>query len=114
LRDLNTDDPTPGVVGFHMQQCVAKHLKAFLVFRQVPFHRSHDIAELIELCRTIDSDFESLNEVAADSLSYYSVEVAELSFASEPSSEDAKFCCEIAGQGCEFVVNRLVSGGLQI
>lgn len=42
-HDMQTDDPTPDMVCFHMQQCVEKYLKAFLVLHQVSFRRTHDI-----------------------------------------------------------------------
>jgi HEPN domain-containing protein len=42
---LGEDCPTD-TVGFHAQQCVEKHIKALLVFRAIPFPKSHNIREL--------------------------------------------------------------------
>jgi HEPN domain-containing protein len=38
-----------GVVGFHLQQCVEKALKAVLSHAGIAFRRTHDIAELLDL-----------------------------------------------------------------
>lgn len=75
-RELTFDDPVTDMVCFHMQQCVEKYLKAFLSWKQVPFRRTHDIAELIEACRRVDSDFEALYGMKADKLTRYAVEAA--------------------------------------
>jgi HEPN domain-containing protein len=37
------------VVGFHLQQCVEKALKAVLSHAGIAFRRTHDIAELLDL-----------------------------------------------------------------
>jgi HEPN domain-containing protein len=37
------------IIGFHAQQIVEKALKAVLTVKAVPFRRTHDIAELIDL-----------------------------------------------------------------
>jgi HEPN domain-containing protein len=36
-------------VGFHAQQCVEKYLKASLVYRSIPFAKTHAIADLMTL-----------------------------------------------------------------
>ena len=36
-------------VCFHAQQCVEKHLKAFLVLKAINFPKTHDIEELVNL-----------------------------------------------------------------
>jgi HEPN domain-containing protein len=44
------DDPTlqDSLAGFHAQQAVEKALKGVLAHAQVPFRRTHDIAELLD------------------------------------------------------------------
>ena len=42
---LGKDCPTDTVC-FHAQQCVEKHIKALLVFRGIPFPKTHEIAVL--------------------------------------------------------------------
>src|SRR5271169_3560501 len=40
---------------FHAQQAAEKFLKAFLVCHQIPFGKTHDIQELVELAGTQDA-----------------------------------------------------------
>lgn len=48
LCDPNAADE---VVGFHVQQAIEKNLKALLAAQGLPFRRTHDLAELIDLLR---------------------------------------------------------------
>jgi HEPN domain-containing protein len=48
ILKLGKDTPTEAV-GFHAQQCVEKYLKAVLVYRSIPFTRTHDIRALMGL-----------------------------------------------------------------
>ena len=41
--------PLYNIVCFHAQQCVEKYLKAWLQERNIPFPRTHDLKELLEL-----------------------------------------------------------------
>ncbi len=45
---LGAEGPTDTIC-FHSQQCVEKYLKAFLVFVEIDFPKTHDIEELISL-----------------------------------------------------------------
>ena len=52
---------------FHAQQAVEKYLKAFLIFHDVDFPRTHDVDFLLMECQKIDSenfdlDLKSLTE----------------------------------------------------
>ncbi len=52
---------------FHSQQAVEKYLKAFLVYHDIDFPRTHDVDFLIEMCCSIDKksfeiDLKSLTE----------------------------------------------------
>ena len=48
ILKLGKDAPTETVC-FHAQQCVEKYLKAILVYRGIPFPKSHDIGVLMVL-----------------------------------------------------------------
>ena len=43
-------------VAFHAQQAAEKALKAFLVWNQVEFPKTHDIKRLLVLCRSVDAE----------------------------------------------------------
>ncbi len=59
------------IVCFHAQQCVEKYLKAWLQEANIPFSRTHDLKELLELIvpsvpiwQVWESDFSSLSKHA--------------------------------------------------
>jgi HEPN domain-containing protein len=45
---MGNDCPTDTVC-FHVQQCVEKYLKAFLILKSIDFPKTHDIKELVIL-----------------------------------------------------------------
>jgi HEPN domain-containing protein len=108
--ELGTKEPATDAVCFHMQQCVEKYLKAFLVFHGKEFPRSHDIALLLHLCSQIDADFALLTEWGVDTLTDYAVMVRydEPIF---PSVEEAKMAMELAEKVRDFVRGKLAEGG---
>lgn len=48
-RLLSLDDSLAAVACFHSQQAVEKLLKALLVFAGVPFARTHDVIQLVQM-----------------------------------------------------------------
>ncbi len=61
-------------IAFHSQQAVEKYLKAFLVWHQIPFPKTHDLEELLDLVETVEAGLaESLRDVIV--LTPYGVEV---------------------------------------
>jgi HEPN domain-containing protein len=45
---------------YHCQQAAEKALKSYLIFKQRPVVRTHDLIELLERCLGFDKDFEKL------------------------------------------------------
>ncbi len=105
--ELNAPEPFTNTVCFHAQQCVEKYLKAYLTFRGKPFRKTHDIAELIELCEEEDYEFEYLYEIKANKLTRYAVEVRYPDEFYIPSIEEAKEAVEIAKKVKSFVRRKL-------
>lgn len=56
LRPLILD-----VACFHCQQAVEKYFKAYLVFKNVDFKKTHDVDLLQVKCVEVDSDFNSID-----------------------------------------------------
>jgi HEPN domain-containing protein len=48
-------------IGFHCQQAIEKYLKAYLIFKDTEFAKTHDLNNLRDLCSKFDLDFDSLN-----------------------------------------------------
>ena len=91
---------------FHAQQCAEKSLKAFLVLRQVPFDKTHDLGQILYLCRADAELMHELMEVR--DLTHYAVDVryAE-SVGEEPGREEAIGAVALARKAYEAVKQRL-------
>ena len=107
-RELSFEDPITEAVCFHCQQAAEKYLKAFLVYHQIYFTKTHRIMDLLELCATVDSSFtRELKD--ADNLTDYAVEIRYPDAWLEPGMEDAEEAFEIAKKVKEFVLNKIKS-----
>ncbi len=67
-------NPVHDAICFHAQQCIEKYLKAWLQEADIPFPRTHDLKELLELIvptmsvwREWQAEFSTLSEHAVDS-----------------------------------------------
>lgn len=112
--EINTRNSATDAVCFHAQQCVEKYLKAFLVFHQKHFRKTHNIAKLVELCKEIDKNFEKIFEFGASNLTDYAVEVRYAEEFYFPSIKEAKEAIEIAEKTKRFVIKKLKEEGLEI
>lgn len=61
LQLLELESPAKGIIGFHCQQAAEKFLKAFLVYHEIDFPKTHNLEYLIELCSHIDPGFSEIN-----------------------------------------------------
>lgn len=112
--EMMIEDPATDAVCFHAQQCVEKYLKAYLVFHQKHFKKTHNIARLIELCKEISEDFDSLYHFDAHNLTDYAVEVRydeEIYF---PSLDESKEAIEVAEKVKDFVRKKFMEIGVEL
>lgn len=58
---LPEDETVKDLACFHCQQAVEKYLKAFLIFNEVEFPRTHNIEYLLEQSAKIDTDFSGID-----------------------------------------------------
>jgi HEPN domain-containing protein len=100
--EIQTENPAEDTICFHSQQCIEKYLK---------FGKTHNIAELIELCKEIDEDFEKLYDIKAESLTPYAVEIRYPDEFYFPSLEEAKEAIKIAEEVKSFVIEKLNKSG---
>lgn len=99
------DEEIPtGAVCFHAQQCVEKLLKAYLVFNNKEFGRTHNLEYLLQQCSEYNKDF--LNIFVGD-LSFYAVEVRYPDDFYAPSVNEARDCYAIAQNIRDFVLKEL-------
>lgn len=61
-RELKYSDPVLDAVCFHLQQCVEKYLKAFLIYNSKVIIKTHNIEFLLEKCIQIDIDYKKYEE----------------------------------------------------
>lgn len=109
--EMATSDPATDTVCFHMQQCVEKYLKAFLIFSNKEIRKTHDIGELIYMCIEVDPEFKKLFNAEADELTKYAVEIRYPDDLYFPPIEEARESIEITAKAKGFVLEKLVSNG---
>lgn len=56
----NLKPPYFELICFHFQQAGEKYLKAFIVAKELEFKKSHNLVELLEICKQKDGNFEKL------------------------------------------------------
>lgn len=112
--EMKTEDPVTDAVCFHAQQCVEKYLKAYLIFNQKRFMKTHNIAKLIELCKEISEDFESLYQINAHNLTDYAVEIRYGDEFYLPSVEETESAIKIAEKTKSFVLKKLKEKGFDV
>ena len=92
--------------GFHAQQAAEKFVKAFLVFHQIEFPKSHDILVLCKLVAQVDRKLaDSL--APADSLTQYGVEFRYPGELPSVSREQAEQALHLSEQVCHLVLSYL-------
>jgi len=95
---------------FHLQQAIEKALKAYLVWRDRAFRKTHDLLELANLCVEIDEDLAGpLDGLAA--LTRYAWEFRYPGESAEPSIEEAQAWLFRARQVVGAVLDRLPAEG---
>lgn len=111
--EFATEDPATDMICFHMQQCVEKYLKAFLIFHGKEIRKTHIIEELIRECTEINSSFQQLFEIKAHTLTDFAVELRYPSDVSLPSNEETKEAIEITKKVRQFVLKKLEEKGFK-
>jgi HEPN domain-containing protein len=85
---------------------VEKYIKAYLVFLNIDFPKTHDIGALLELVATRNTPLsEDLTET--DDLSDYGVEIRYPSYFPDVTIEDAKRAVELARKTREAILDAL-------
>ncbi len=104
--DLTAEPPLLEDVLFHSQQAVEKAFKAFLVWHDQPFHRTHSLDEVGQQCLDIDPSMRSTVEAAIPLTEYawafrYPAEV-------EPATrEEAESALTLAREASDAILARI-------
>lgn len=101
--ELKTVNPATDTVCFHMQQCVEKYLKAFLVTSNVEIPRTHNIAIILQKCIEIEKDFNELKLMKISMLTIYAVQTRYPDDFYMPTVEESENAKEMAEKVRSFV-----------
>jgi len=104
-KELDSEELFTDIVCFHAQQAAEKYLKAYLLWEEVEFPRTHVLEDLVLLAGQRDTTFLTLKDVVV-LLTPYAVEARYPEF-EEPRLEDAKKAVEIAEEVKDFVLEKL-------
>ncbi len=108
-HELTFEDAVVESVCFHCQQAVEKYIKAYLIYLDIKFPKSHDIGLLFGVGEVKDPNLSKLKE-DADSLTDYAVEVRYPDSLFEPSGDDAAEAYEVAQNIRDYIKSNLLGG----
>lgn len=104
--DLAADPPLLEDAAFHAQQAVEKTLKAFLVWHERPFRKTHDLGEIGQIRTAIDPSLELLCR-RADALTVYAWAFQYPSDVVAPLLEEVREAYAVAGEVFEAIGARM-------
>jgi len=105
--ELLTENSATDMVCFHMQQCVEKYLKAFLVYNGKEISKTHNLALILRQCIELDSSFEKLASIDAALLTVYAVDLRYLDDFYMPSQTESQKAVSIAEEVRQFVKTKI-------
>jgi HEPN domain-containing protein len=100
---------TPALLGdaaFHCQQAAEKILKGFLTWYDVPFRRTHDLAEIGQQCSSLDTSIEPTCR-RAERLTAYAWIFRYPGDVEEPTRPEVEEALTLAREVYEAVLSRL-------
>ncbi|MGB2937989.1 MAG: HEPN domain-containing protein [Phycisphaerae bacterium] len=99
-------EPLFDVGAFHCQQAAEKAVKAYLVFRDRPFPKTHDVAELIDRAGDFEAGFDRWRD-AAGRLTQYATDARYPGLELAPSRQEYEYAEQAAAGFYEFVCSLL-------
>ncbi len=103
---LGAQLPYLGTTLFHSQQAAEKMLKAYLIWHDQPFRKTHELEALLTACISIDQGFGTLVP-AAKSLTRYAVDQRYPGGGGKPTLREAEDAIRLAHDVCAFVLDYL-------
>jgi len=103
-RELKLSNPYTDIICFHAQQAAEKYMKAYLIWLDIEFQKTHDIEDLVILASKKDSSILELKDSGAE-LSSFAVEIRYPEF-EEPSIEDTITTVKIAEKFKNFIYKK--------
>ena len=103
-RELKITDPLTDIICFHAQQSAEKYMKAYLIFLDIEFQKTHDIEDLVAVASKKGPSVLEFKDIGAE-LSTFAVEARYPEF-EEPSLEDTINAVEIAKKFKNYIKDR--------
>jgi len=103
---LMEHDPYLDMAVFHCQQAAEKAIKAYLIYRDFVFDKTHNLNALLAICITFDAQFRQWEE-AAEKLTPYATEFRYPSNGTEPTKEEAQEAITMAKAIVDFIIQLL-------
>ncbi len=100
-RELKLADPLTDIICFHAQQAAEKYMKAYLIWLDIEFQKTHDIEDLVIIVSKKDPSILKLKDSGAG-LSAFAVEARYPEF-EEPSLADTKNAVKVAEKFKKFI-----------
>lgn len=104
-RELKLTDPLTDIICFHAQQAAEKYMKAFLIWLDIEFQKTHDVEDLVVVASKKDPSILELKDSGAE-LSAFAVEARYPEF-DEPSLIDTKNAVGIAKKFKKFIKKKI-------
>jgi HEPN domain-containing protein len=111
---MRSENPIYWVICFHMQQCVEKYLKAFLIFHGQEYPRTHNISALVSLCAQINPSFHELKAWGVHELTRYATAIRYGEEPELPDREGTQRAIELAERVRAFVRDKFAEVGLTL
>jgi HEPN domain-containing protein len=105
-RELKISDPLTDIICFHAQQSAEKYMKAYLIYLDIEFQKTHDIEDLVVVASNKDPSITEFKDIGAE-LSAYAVEARYPEF-EEPSLEDTENAVEIARRFKKYIKDSIL------
>ena len=99
------------LVAYHAQQCVEKHLKAYLVLHGVDFPYTHNISVLLELCA--EQAFPAREIRDAEELTSFAITTRYPGEDEDVTETEARRTVDLAAQAREVVREALLREGIE-
>jgi len=107
-NEFNSEEPVFESICFHSQQAAEKYLKAYLIYLEIPFKKTHEIGELITLCEVKDKEILNLKE-ESDALTDYAVEIRYPDDFYEPSIEESEEASRLSIKIRDYIRNKITN-----
>ena len=91
---------------FHCQQASEKYIKGYLIYKEMDFPKTHNLADLISICTQTDTSF-SKYITEMEKLTPYAVEIRYPDDFYMPPEDDAREAYKIASEIKNFIMQKI-------